>query len=186
MWRRFFIIKLYPDKYYLINSMSNLIKIVCFLFTFHGFAQVTTSASVDARVRVVEPIRINKSVDLNFGNVISGYNPGSLTLFPDGTRVPNGIMISNAIPGEVTPAEAIVTHGNNNYSITLPESFILFNQDNPNQIITIDQFTVEPTPEVDLEGVDILKIGATLNLEANQGSGYYTNSGGFNITVSYN
>lgn len=166
--------------------MSKLLKIFCILFSFQGLAQVTTSASVDARVRVVEPIKINKSVDLNFGNVISGYNPGSLILSPDGTRVPNGVMISNATPGEVTPAEAIVTHGDNNYSINLPESFILFNQDNPNQIITIDQFTVAPTPEAEIEGVDILKIGATLNLEANQGSGYYTNPGGFNITVSYN
>lgn len=148
-------------------------------------AQASASASVDSRVTVVEPIRIEKTVDLNFGNVISGYNPGSLILAPDGTRLANGVQISNAVPGDVTPAEAVVVHGNNNYSISLPESFTLFNQENPNQIITINQFTVEPVPN-SVEGSDVLKIGATLNLEANQLPGFYTNSAGFNVTVSYN
>lgn len=164
-------------------------KLLVFLFLFLStvsLSQVSSSASVDARVRVVEPIKIDKSVDLNFGNVISSYNPGSLTLSPDGTRTTNGLEISNALPGDVTPAEAIVTHGDNNYSITLPDNFTLYNQDNQNQIIVIDQFIVEPSVEAETDGVDILKIGARLNLEANQGSGYYTNSGGFNVTVSYN
>lgn len=166
--------------------MHKALVLFILLFSFMGFSQVSSSASVDARVNIVEPIKIFKSIDLNFGNVISGYNPGSLILSPDGTRTPEGVMISTAFPGEVTPAEAVVTHGNNNYSISLPESFTLYNQENPNQIIIINQFVVEPLPEEEMEGVDILKIGATLNLEANQGAGYYTNSGGFNVTVSYN
>ena len=77
----------------------------------------------------------------------------------------------------------MVTHGNNNYAITLPESFVLFNSENPDQQLIIDDFTVAPE-----EGVimDIIKIGARLNLEANQSAGFYTNSSGFNVTVSYN
>jgi hypothetical protein len=146
-------------------------------------AQASASASVNSRATVIDPIQIDKTVDLDFGNIITAYNPGQVILSPDGSRVAFGVQISNSMPGNVTPAEAVVTHGNNNYSIILPESFLLYNQENPNQVLRIDQFTVAPQ-----EGTvaDIIRIGGTLNLEANQLSGFYTNSEGFNVTVSYN
>ena len=147
------------------------------------FAQASASASVESRATVIDPIKIDKTVDLNFGNVISAYNPGMVILSPDGSRVAYGVQISSSFPGNVNPAEAVVTHGNNSYTITLPQSFTLQNQDNPNQQLIIDRFMVEPE-----KGAlsDIIKIGATLNLEANQAAGFYTNSTGFNVTVSYN
>lgn len=148
-----------------------------------AFAQASASATVESRATVIDPIQIDKTVDLNFGNIITAYNPGSVILSPDGTRVAYGVEISSSIPGNVVPAEAVITHGNNSYSITLPENFTLYHQENPNQVLLIDQFTVAPQ-EGDIS--DIIKIGATLNLEANQQSGFYTNSSGFNVTVSYN
>ncbi len=153
------------------------------LSTLVGMAQASASATVNSRATIIDPIQIDKTVDLDFGNIITAYNPGSVILSPDGSRVAFGVQISNTIPGNVTPAEAVVTHGNNNYAITLPESFLLYNQENPNQVLRIDQFTVNPQ-----EGalIDIIRIGGTLNLEANQLSGFYTNSAGFNVTVSYN
>jgi hypothetical protein len=166
--------------------MQKLFVILSILFSAQGFAQVSASAVVNTVVRVVEPITIQKSLDLNFGNVLSSYNPGSLILSPDGTRTAVGVQISNAVQGEVSPAQAVVTHGNNDYSITLPDSFILYNQRNPNQTILINQFKVEPFIYSGIEGADILRIGATLNLEANQIPGLYTNSTGFSVTVTYN
>jgi hypothetical protein len=153
------------------------------LFGFSVSAQNSASATVNSRATVIDPIKIDKTVDLDFGNIISAYNPGQVILSPDGLRVAFGVQISNSMPGNVTPAEAVVTHGNNNYSIILPESFLLYNQENPNQVLRIDQFTVAPQKGT---LIDIIRIGATLNLEANQVSGFYTNSSGFNITVSYN
>ncbi len=153
------------------------------MFAFGVCAQNSSSATVNSRATVIDPIKIDKTVDLDFGNIISAYNPGQVILSPDGSRVAYGVQISNSIPGTVNPAEAIVSHGNNNYAITLPEEFTLYNQDNPNQILIIDRFTVQPQ-EGNLK--DIIKIGGTLNLEANQASGFYTNSSGFNVTVSYN
>ena len=146
-------------------------------------SQTSASATVNSNATVIEPIRITKAVNLDFGNVISAYNPGTVILSPDGSRVAYGVQISNTLPGNVTPAEAIVNHGNNNYSITLPESFTLYSQNNQNQVLTIDEFTVSPEKG---ELIDILKIGGTLNLVANQPAGFYTNSTGFNVTVSYN
>lgn len=146
-------------------------------------AQASASATVESRATVIDPIQIDKTVDLDFGNVISAYNPGTVILSPDGSRVAYGVEISSSIPGNVVPAEAVVTHGNNNYSITLPQSFSLYHQENPNQTLVIDQFTVDALTG---NNSDVLKIGATLNLEANQPAGYYTNESGFNVTVSYN
>ncbi len=164
--------------------MKDIIFIlISFFLGSQAFAQASASATVESRATVIDPIQIDKTVDLDFGNIITAYNPGSVILSPDGSRVAFGVQISNSIPGNVTPAEAVVTHGNNNYSITLPESFLLYNQENPNQVLRIDQFTVAPQ-EGDV--MDIIRIGGTLNLEANQLSGFYTNSEGFNVTVSYN
>jgi hypothetical protein len=164
--------------------MEKLILILLSLF-FSGqlFAQASASATVTSRATVIDPIKIDKTVDLDFGNVISAYTPGSIVLSPDGSRVAQGVQISTSFPGTVNPAEAIVTHGNNNYSITLPESFTLYNQENPDQKVVIDRFTVQPETGV---VTDVIKIGATLNLDANQLSGFYTNSTGFNVTVTYN
>lgn len=156
------------------------------MFTVKAHSQNSASTNVEARAVVVEPIKISKSVDLNFGNVIAGYTQGTIILSPDGARTVNGVQISNAIPGQVSAAEAVVTHGEYNYSVTLPEDFTLFNENNPNQIMVINQFRVTPLRGTTNQGDDVLKIGATLNLEANQSSGYYTNSEGFNVTVSYN
>jgi len=148
-----------------------------------AWSQASASATVNSRATVIDPIQIEKTVDLDFGNVISAYTPGAVILSPDGTRIAYGVQLSTSIPGNVAPAEAVVTHGNNNYAITLPESFTLYNQANPDQILIIDDFAVEP---IQGDVSDILKIGATLNIEANQLPGFYTNSAGFNVTVSYN
>lgn len=176
MWRLF------------LKPLHHLMKKVLFLlflinFSYFSFAQNSASATVSTRVTVIDPIKITKSVDLDFGNVISAYNSGTVVLSPDGSRVAQGVQISNTFPGNVSPAEAQVNHGNNKYSITLPESFTLYNEEDPNQVLVIDQFKV--VPEIG-EIIDILKIGATLNLDANQSAGIYTNTSGFNVTVSYN
>jgi hypothetical protein len=166
--------------------MKSIILLSFLFLSFPGFSQTSATSTVTARVRVVEPIKITKSVDLDFGNVIGSFSNGTLTLDPNGIRTVNGVQISNALPGDVTAAEAIVTHNNNNYSIGLPESFTLYNSENPDQFLLINRFTVQPLPNAGDEGSDILKIGGTLNLAANQLPGYYTNSAGFNVTVSYN
>ncbi|NJW53343.1 DUF4402 domain-containing protein [Salinimicrobium oceani] len=163
--------------------MYKLILVFSLLFSPQVFAQASASATVESRATVIDPIQIEKTVDLDFGNVISAYTPGTVILSPEGTRVAYGVLLSNSIPGNVAPAEAVVTHGNHNYAISLPDSFTLYHQENPNQVLIIEDFTVTPLPG---EERDVLRIGATLKLEANQVSGYYTNSAGFNVTVSYN
>lgn len=161
-----------------------LFVLIAVFFVEFASAQISASTSVNSTAVVVEPIEISKSIDLHFGNVISGDNPGKLILTPDGSRTVFGLQLSAGSPGQVSAAEAIVKHGSYDYSITLPDNFKLFSENNPNQFLLINDFTV--LPEITGEAIDVLKIGATLNLEANQAAGFYTNSAGFNVTVSYN
>ena len=169
--------------YKTMKTPSLSLFLVSFFITSGLFAQASSSATVITSATVIDPIRIDKTGDLDFGNVISAYNPGSVVLSPDGSRTAYGVQLSTSIPGNVNPAEAVVTHGNNSYTITLPDSFTLYNQENPDQVVIIDQFTVASEKG---DVTDIIKIGATLKMEAHQLSGYYTNSTGFNVTVSYN
>jgi len=165
--------------------MNKIITGLFLLLSYSGFSQASASASFQTSADVVDPIKINKVADLNFGSVIGGDNPGNIILSPAGTRTANGVEISESSPGEVNPAEATIGHGNNAYSITLPSSFSLFNSNDPSKAMIIDQFTYTQTSNGG-NGTDIIKIGATLNLEANQSPGSYSNPSGFNATVSYN
>lgn len=150
------------------------------------FAQASASTSITSRATVVEPIRIQKTMDLDFGNVIASTMSGTVILSPDGTRTAYGVSISNSVSGQVNPAEAVVSHGNLSYDISLPDTFTLFNEENPSQTVILNEFTVTSLPNIIAEGNDIIKIGATLNLEANQLPGFYTNTAGFSVTVTYN
>ena len=168
--------------------MKNLILflIIALSFLAQGNSQNSALISVTSRATIVEPITIQKTMDLDFGNVIASQTAGTVVLSPDGTRMAYGVSLSNSVPGQVNPAEAVVFHGDLSYDITLPETFTLFNEDNPNQNVILNNFTVVPLPNIIAEGNDIIKIGATLNLEANQLPGFYTNTAGFNVTVTYN
>lgn len=173
------------------SSSQQLLRKLCVLvllgfFPLFSFSQGSSTAKVNASAVVIEPIRINKTVDLGFGNIISSPTPGTVTLSPDGNRIATGVQISASSPGTVNPGEAEILHGKNSYSLTLPEAVTLVNENNPDQIMVIDQFLVAPQRNATAEGTDIIKIGATLNLEANQRPGYYTNTAGFNVTVAYN
>ena len=168
--------------------MKNLILffVIALTFSIKGNSQNSASASITSRATIVEPITIQKTMDLDFGNVIASTMSGTVVLSPEGTRTAYGVSISNSVPGQVTPAEAVVTHGNLSYDISLPDTFTLFNEENPNQTLILNDFTVTPLPNINAEGSDIIKIGATLNLEANQLPGFYTNTAGFSVAVTYN
>lgn len=177
-------IKSQPDSLRMKNLITFLV--IALAFSVQGKSQNSASASVTSRATIVEPITIQKTMDLDFGNVIASPISGTVVLSPDGTRTAYGVSISNSVPGQVNPAEAVVTHGNLSYDISLPDTFTLFNEENPSQTVILNDFTETSLPNIIAEGSDIIKIGATLNLEANQLPGFYTNTAGFSVTVTYN
>ena len=75
--------------------MNKVLSLFIFLLiSTQIFAQASASATVESRATIIDPIKIDKTVDLDFGNVISAYNPGTVILTPDGSRVAYGVQIS--------------------------------------------------------------------------------------------
>jgi hypothetical protein len=165
------------------------ITAVMFSFAISTFGQV--SATATAAATIITPIAINKTVDMNFGNVAASGALGTVVLAPGGGRTPAGGVTLPATAGTVAAASFTVTgQANFTYSITLPVGASTIS--NGVQTMTVNAFTSNPTPTGLLTlGTETLTVGATLNVAANQAAGTYTSgaaggSGPFTVTVNYN
>ncbi len=156
-------------------------------FSSNTSAQITASATATARI--VRPIAIAKTTDINFGNVAVSSTSGTVVLTPAGTISSTGGVTLPATAGTVSVASFNVTgEGNFTYSITLPSSdYSIKNQGPGNATMIVNAFTSSPSGTGTLTaGVQTLKVGATLNVNGSQPAGVYTNSAGFAVTVNYN
>ena len=153
------------------------------LVTGAAFAQVGSSATATASAfaKVITPITITKTADLNFGTIISGP-AGTVTVSPAGLETASGASIVSPNPN-VSAAQFNVTgEPSTAYSISLPSSITI---SNGAQTMTVDNFTTNPTPSGLLSGLGAqsLQVGARLSVLANQAVGSY--SGTFSVTVAY-
>jgi hypothetical protein len=169
--------------------MKTLTKIfatvVMFFIAASTFAQVTATAS--ATGTIVTPIAISKTQDLNFGNVAVSATGGNVILAPAGSRSVTGGVTLPAVAGTVTEARFTITGvANYTYSITLPttDQYVFKGTDQ----MTVSAFTSNPstTGTLDGTGSQTLKVGATLQVNANQAAGTYTTTTPFQVTVNYN
>ena len=167
--------------------MKKLLVLAFMLFAFSAstFAQATASATGTATI--VAPIGITSTVDMNFGNIaVSGA--GTVILAPAGTRTPTGGITLPAITGTVSAASFDVT-GNDGYTytITLPSTDYTITRVSGTETMTINTFTSDPSGTGTLTGgSETVNVGATLNVNAGQVGGTYTNATGFDVTVNYN
>jgi hypothetical protein len=162
------------------------LAIVMIAFSISTFAQATATASAT----IITPIGILKTVDMNFGNVVTSAAAGTVVLTPAGTRSTTlGASIIPAQPGTVTAATFTVSGSAGlTYSITLPAS-VTINNGVPS--MTVDTFISNPaagvgTGTIGGGGTQTLTVGATLNVGANQAPGFYTSAAPFTVTVNYN
>jgi hypothetical protein len=149
------------------------------------FAQVSATASASATI--VTPIAINKTVDMNFGNVAVSTAAGTVIMTPTGSRSMTGGVTLPATTGTVTAASFTVSGAANyTYSITLPSTATTISYLTNN--MTVNAFTSSPTPTGVLSagGTQTLTVGATLNVGASQVAGNYTSATPFTVTVNYN
>jgi hypothetical protein len=153
-----------------------------------AFAQRSASATASVTATIITPIGINKTTDMNFGNIIAGSSSGTVSLDPAGIRsVTTGITLP-AAPGTVTAATFQVTgQGNSTYTITLPTSAYEITRTSGSGTMEISNFTSSPSGSGTLiSGTQIISVGATLTVGADQPVGVYTGETGFNVTVNYN
>jgi hypothetical protein len=161
------------------------LAIIMLAFTVSTFAQV--SATATAAATIVAPIAIAKTVDMNFGNVAVNAVAGTVVLTPAGVRSTTGGV---TLPGTVgTVAAASFTVSGTaafTYSITLPGAATTISSGGNN--MTVDTWTSNPTPTGTLGGggTQVLTVGGTLHVAANQPAGAYLSGVPFTVTVNYN
>jgi hypothetical protein len=164
--------------------MKNLVTIFAsiLLFTFavnNSFAQNEVSASAEAAATIVAPITIEKSVDLNFGNIAAGAAAGTVVLGTDGQRTATNVILPS-VQGTVSAAEFSVTGlAGSLYSIKLPGTISI---SSGSASMSVNNFT-ENASKTLANGRETFQVGATLNLDANQATGTY--QGSFEVTVDY-
>ncbi len=145
----------------------------------------SASATASANAKIVAPIAIAETSNLQFGSIAASAAAGTAVMTPAGVlSVTGGATIVH--DGTVTTAAAFNVTGapNATYAITLPAAAVTITSGA--NTMTVDTFTSNPTPTGTLSagGSQALTVGATLHVAASQAQGSYT--GNFTVTVAYN
>jgi hypothetical protein len=164
---------------------------VMLAITVASYGQVTAQATATATI--VTPITITTTSNMSFGNVIqtAPASTSTVVLAPAGTATYTNASTS-VIPAATATISAAVYNVTGTpaatYSITIPGAPITLN--GPSGTMTVDNFTSTPTVAAggvlsSPGGTQVLRVGAQLNISANQAAGTYT-SANFPVTVNYN
>ena len=148
-----------------------------------------SSASATATATMIIPISIANAADMSFGNVAASGTAGTVELTPAGARNPTGGVSLPAATGTVAAASFTVTgEGTSTYAITLPSTaYTITETVGGVATMDVDTFTSSPSGTGALTaGSQTITVGATLNVNAGQIAGTYTNATGFDVTVNYN
>jgi hypothetical protein len=157
------------------------------VFTTSTFAQATATATATATI--IAPITIANAVDMNFGNLaIEAGTAGTVVIAPAGTRTRTAGVTLPSTTGTFTQASFTVGgEGVYTYTITLPSTNYTITDPVSTATMIVNTFTITPSGTGTLTaGAQTLNVGATLNVEAAQTPGVYTNATGFDVTVNYN
>ncbi len=158
-------------------------------FGLNANAQVTSvSANAVTSATIVAPLAISNTQALNFGNVAVTGTAGTVDLSLTGVQTATGgVMLSPANKGTHTPAVFSIT-GESAYafSVTLPGTLTI-TESVSSETMTVDSWIMNlaTTGNHLTAGAATLTIGATLNVNATQAVGLYTNSTGFEVVVAY-
>lgn len=150
-------------------------------FSTASYAQNT---SADASARIITPLEINKVQDLLFGNIAAGPTAGTVVIATDDNRTHTGGVTLISAGNTSHAAEFGITgYPDASFTIDIPTSIKL--EFGANEM-DVDNFesSLGAASSLDEQGEANLKVGATLNVEANQEAGLY--QGSFEVTVAYN
>jgi hypothetical protein len=147
-------------------------------------AQNSATTSASATARIIAPITLVKTADLNFGDVVPSGVAGTVTVTPAAIRTAaGGASLGN---GAAVTAAAFTVGGQGSvtYAITLPAAAVTLTTGA--NTMTVDTFTSNPsgTGLLSSGGSQALTVGANLNVGVAQATGTYV--GTFNVTVAYN
>jgi len=169
--------------------MKKIIALSILALGFTTYANAQATASADASATIIAPIDISMAANMDFGNVAVNASNGTVLLDPiTGTRTAGGGVTLPASAGTVSLAKFDVTgEAGFTYDITLPASAITLEDATNTYSMTVDNFTSNPgTSGILTAGYQLLKVGATLNVNGSQAPGVYTSTAPFDVTVNYN
>ena len=141
----------------------------------------TTTFTVQAKVDPV--ITLSKLTDLRFGDVFTGPTAGTVILSPAGARSTTGGVGLGSLSVAGPATFSVTGAASASFGITLPASITLSSTDSS---LTVTSVTSTPglTGQLSPAGQQILAVGGTLSVAANQSDGDY--AGTFSVTVAYN
>ncbi len=138
----------------------------------------------DATAHIIQPIEINKVADLRFGNIAAGPAAGAVVIATSGDRSSSGnVTIIDAGDNSSAATFDITGHPDATFTVNLPISIMIASGIYEMEVIEFESSLGDSSILNNL-GEANLKVGATLNVEANQEPGFYT--GSFDVTISYN
>lgn len=161
------------------------------LFSNNVSAQaVVSNPAATASATIITPIAVSKSVDLNFGDISTNGQDGTVKI--DNALIHNrtatgGASFSAANSGTVTSAKFTVTGvPGYQYSITIPTTVTLTHTDNTNSMVVSAIGNSVGSTGTLTAGTQDIYVGGTLNLVGAQVAGVYTNTTSLTVTVNYN
>lgn len=149
-----------------------------------GYSQASASTTFSASVTIVEPIGITTASDLNFARIESGSG-GTVILGPDDSRTAiGGVKLAEGESGTAATFEVVGQEGFA-FDVSLPEgAYVLSN--GVDEIVIRDFKSDSKTNRSFTGGAQVVKVGATMDVNPSQTPGRYTNQNGFTVTVNYN
>jgi hypothetical protein len=167
--------------------MKNITKLFAIAIAVIGFTSTSfaqTSATATASGTIISPIAIAKNIDMNFGDLAVDATAGTVVLATDGSRTRTGGVTLPVITGTVAAAEFTVTGtAGYAYTFTLPAGATTVA--NGANTMLVDNWTSNSTGII-TGGTEVVKVGATLNVNASQAAGLYTSAVPFQVSVNYN
>lgn len=163
--------------------MRFILTILIFTMNFTAVSAQAT-ASFTASATIIQPIGIKTLANLKFA-AIDARAGGEIILSPQDERIATGdARLENG--GEVTAATFEVTGQQGlDFSLSLPSGPFFLSNGKEQMIIKDFTSSIGNTGNL-TAGSSVFKIGATLQVEAQQPPGFYYTSTPLTITVNYN
>jgi hypothetical protein len=144
----------------------------------------TKTVAATSSATIVTPIAITNSSDLAFGLLSPTGAAGTVVLTPASTtsRSANGVTLLGTLP--VSSATYTITGETDAlYKIDLPAGNIAITDGTNSMNVNNFTMNLNSTGNVMASGNNMLYVGATLNVPADQPHGEYV--GSYNVTVTY-
>ncbi|MFV8225850.1 DUF4402 domain-containing protein [Christiangramia aquimixticola] len=148
-----------------------------------NYGQSSATATFTATVNIIQPIQITTTSHMNFADV-DAQSGGEVVLNPDNSRITKGgVLLQNS---ENASAASFMITGQSDLSFAVEIPSDEYKMTNGNDEIIIKDFSTNIKTKDIKKGVQIIRVGATLELQPNQEPGKYTNAAPLAVTVSYN